>query len=72
MEECYEIIEAIDEKDYEGLCEELGDMLLHVVFHSQIAKENEYFEIWDVVDGIANKMIIRHPHVFGGAKAKNS
>lgn len=70
LEECYEIIEAIDEKDYEGLCEELGDMLLHVVFHSQIAKENEYFEIWDVVDGIVNKMIIRHPHVFGGAKAK--
>ncbi|WP_103896025.1 nucleoside triphosphate pyrophosphohydrolase [Caloramator fervidus] len=72
IEECYEIIESIDKKDYDGLCEELGDVLLHVVFHSQIAKENEYFDIWDVTDGIVRKMIKRHPHVFGDKRIQTA
>ena len=72
LEECYEIIEAIENKDYDALCEELGDLLLQIVFHSQIAKENEYFDISDVVDGIVKKMIRRHPHVFEDKKAETA
>ncbi|KRQ86683.1 Nucleoside triphosphate pyrophosphohydrolase [Caloramator mitchellensis] len=72
LEECYEIIDAIEGKDYDALCEELGDLLLQIVFHSQIAKENEYFDINDVVDGIVKKMVRRHPHVFGDKKAETA
>ncbi|MEO2069099.1 MAG: nucleoside triphosphate pyrophosphohydrolase [Desulfurobacteriaceae bacterium] len=65
IEETYETIDAIRDKNYENLKEELGDLLLQIVFHSQIAKENKAFSIEDVVDGIAKKLISRHPHVFG-------
>lgn len=65
IEECYEVLEAIDENDMEKLCEELGDVLLQVVFHARIAKERNIFDVYDVTDGITNKMISRHPHIFG-------
>lgn len=65
LEESDEVIQAIDKNDKENLCEELGDILLQVMLHSQIAKENGDFTIADVVDGICEKMIRRHPHVFG-------
>ena len=65
VEECYEVLEAIDEKDDDMLIEELGDVLLQVVFHAKIGKEQGYFNINDVIAGICNKMIHRHPHVFG-------
>lgn len=68
IEECYEVIEAIDEDDDEKLVEELGDLLLQVVFHAQIGKEDGYFNVNDVVSGITNKMIERHPHIFGDVK----
>jgi len=68
LEEAYEVVDAIDKKDVPNLKEELGDVLLQIVFHGQIAKEDENFTIGDVVDGIVRKMIYRHPHVFGTEK----
>ncbi|MCX7696004.1 MAG: nucleoside triphosphate pyrophosphohydrolase [Caloramator sp.] len=64
LEEAYEVLDAIDKDDMDELCEELGDVLLQIVFHSQIAKEFGEFNIYDVVNGICQKMIKRHPHVF--------
>jgi tetrapyrrole methylase family protein/MazG family protein len=68
IEETYEVIEAIDEKDPVKMKEELGDLLLQVVFHAQIAKDRGEFDINDVIDKISDKMVSRHPHVFGDAK----
>jgi tetrapyrrole methylase family protein/MazG family protein len=68
IEESYEVIEAIDEKDPAKLKEELGDLLMQVVFHSQVAKDNGDFDINDVIEKISAKMVSRHPHVFGDAK----
>ena len=64
-EEAGEVLQAIDSKDMENLCEELGDVLLQVVLHAQIAREEGIFTLEDVVQGISEKMIRRHPHVFG-------
>jgi tetrapyrrole methylase family protein/MazG family protein len=69
IEETYEVLEAIDLKDREKLKEELGDLLLQIVFHAQIAAEDEVFDINDVISGICRKMVLRHTHVFGNAKA---
>lgn len=69
IEETYEVLEAIDLKDKDKLCEELGDLLLQVLFHAQIAKEEGRFDINDVITGICRKMVLRHTHVFGDAKA---
>ncbi len=68
IEETYEVIEAIDEKDPAKMKEELGDLLLQVVFHAQITKDRGEFDIYDVIDKISDKMVSRHPHVFGDAK----
>ncbi|RMD59375.1 MAG: nucleoside triphosphate pyrophosphohydrolase [Nitrospirae bacterium] len=68
VEETYEVIEAIDEGDVEKIKEELGDLLFQIVFHCQIAKERGEFDFYDVVNTITEKMINRHPHVFGGEK----
>ena len=68
-DETEEVFQAIDNKDMENLCEELGDVLLQVVLNSQIAREENLFTIDDVIDGLCRKMIRRHPHVFGDAKA---
>ena len=65
MEETAEVLEAIDSKEDALLLEELGDLLLQVVFHSQIAMEEKRFSLKDVVNGISEKLIRRHPHVFG-------
>ena len=72
LEEAYEVVEAITNKDYENLRDELGDLLLQVVFHSQIAKESNLFNFEEVVDSICVKMINRHPHVFGNADINTS
>lgn len=69
QEESGEVIEAIQKKDDETLCEELGDVLLQVLMHSQIAAEGQRFTIGDVVDMLAKKLVRRHPHVFGDQKA---
>ena len=68
IEEVSETLEAIDEDNMELLEEELGDLLLQVVFHAQIAKENGNFDIEDVARGISDKLVRRHPHVFGDEK----
>ncbi len=72
LEETYEVIEAINKNDKELLLEELGDVLLQVVFHTQIEREQGAFELNDVADGVCKKMIERHPHVFGQVKADTS
>ncbi|EOU1725153.1 MAG: nucleoside triphosphate pyrophosphohydrolase [Clostridium perfringens] len=72
LEECYEVIDAIENEDEDALIEELGDVLLQVVFHASIGKEDGYFDIMDVIGGISNKMINRHPHVFGNEEANTS
>lgn len=68
LEEAYEALEAIDAGDLDRLREELGDLLLQVVFHSQIAAEEGRFTVWDVVAGLHDKLVRRHPHVFGDAR----
>lgn len=72
IEETYEVIEAIDNKDSELLKEELGDVLLQVVFHSEMSAEENEFDINDVINGVCKKLVERHPHVFGDVKADNS
>ena len=66
------MIDAIENEDEDALIEELGDVLLQVVFHASIGKEDGYFDIMDVIGGISNKMINRHPHVFGNEEANTS
>lgn len=65
IEETYEVIEAINKNDKDLLCEELGDLLMQVVFHAQMEKEEGSFEFNNITDGICKKLIERHPHVFG-------
>ncbi|MCF6270638.1 MAG: nucleoside triphosphate pyrophosphohydrolase [Melioribacteraceae bacterium] len=72
LEEAYEVVEAIDEKDYAELKVELGDLLLHIVFHSVIAEDMKNFNIDNVIDSICEKLIRRHPHIFGDISVKNN
>lgn len=72
IEEAYEVLEAIDEEDPGKLCDELGDLLLQVIFHAQIAKENDLFDFGDVTHGVSAKMINRHRHVFGEEEAETA
>ncbi len=72
IEEAYEVVQAIDEKNYEELRKELGDLLLHVVFHSLIAETEKKFTLDEVIEGIKEKMIRRHPHVFGNVEVENT
>src|SRR3972149_618503 len=72
IEEAYEVVEAIDKKDYTDLKNELGDLLLHVVFHTVIAEESNHFKIDDVIDSIREKLIRRHPHVFGNKQVSGA
>ena len=72
LEETHEAIEAINRNDMKLLCEELGDILLQIVFHAQIEQENNRFDFHDVVDGICKKLIVRHPHVFADVDVENS
>ncbi len=72
IEEAYEVADAVDRHDYAGLCDELGDLLLQVVFHARMAEEAGHFRFDDVVAAICNKMVTRHPHVFAEAKADSA
>lgn len=71
LEEAYEVVEAIDSGDETDICEELGDLLLQIVFHARIGKEKNSFTIEDVIEGISSKLIRRHPHVFADVEAKD-
>lgn len=72
IEETYELTDAIIENDMEGVKKELGDILLHIVFYSKIASETNLFDINDVIEGICEKLIFRHPHVFGNTKVEGA
>ena len=72
IEETYEVIEAIDQDDLEHMKEELGDVLLQVVFHTEMEREKGNFDMDDVADGICKKLIYRHPHIFGDVKVSSS
>lgn len=72
VEEAYEVLDALDTDDPEELKEELGDLLFQIVFHSQIARERREFELADVIDRCHEKMVRRHPHIFGDADLKTS
>jgi ATP diphosphatase len=72
IEEAYEVEEAILNKDYVSLKEELGDLLLQVVYHSQLASEEDIFSFQDVADVVSQKMIDRHPHVFGSSEERDA
>jgi len=72
LSECYEVLEALDEGDSEKLRNELGDLLMQIVLHTQIATEAGEFELGDVIESISAKLIHRHPHVFGSKKVKDA
>ena len=72
LEECYEVLEALDEGNPDRLCHELGDLLMQVVLHTQIATEAGEFELGDVINSINAKLIHRHPHIFGSLKVKDA
>lgn len=72
IEETYEVVEAIDANDSKMLCEELGDLLLQVVFHTRMSEEAGEFSIDDVANGICKKLILRHPHIFGNVVVNNT
>jgi MazG family protein len=72
LEETYEVLDAIDARDWDGLADELGDLLLQPVFQAQIAAEGGRFSIGDALDAINEKLVRRHPHVFGSAEARTA
>src|SRR5258708_26361821 len=72
LEETYEVLEAIDDRDWDELTGELGDLLLQVLFYAEMAKEERHFTIDEVLDRLSNKLVGRHPHVFGDTKADTS
>ncbi len=72
LEECYEVLDALDEGDSGKLCEELGDLMMQIVLHTQIAREAGEFELGDVVNSINAKLIHRHPHIFGSLEVKDA
>ena len=71
IEETYELADAITEEDWKGIKEELGDLLLHVVFYSKIATEKNHFTLQEVIDGVSEKLIRRHPHIYGDVKVES-
>jgi len=71
IEETYELADAITDKNWQGIKEELGDLLLHIVFYSKIGDEQKQFTLDDVINGIAEKLIIRHPHIYGNVEVKD-
>ena len=71
LEETYELTEAISDEDWKSISEELGDLLLHIVFYTKIASEQNRFTMNEVIDGICDKLIARHPHIYGDVQVKN-
>ena len=71
LEETYELTEAITEEDWQGIKEELGDLLLHLLFYSKIGTEQGQFTLDDVINGICEKLITRHPHIYGNVEVQN-
>lgn len=72
LEETYELADAVDANDWKGIKEELGDLLLHILFYTKIGTEQQQFVLQEVIDGIAQKLITRHPHIYGDVKVENA
>lgn len=72
IEEVYELCDALSKNDVQNICKELGDVLLHIVFYAKIASEKQQFDIADVCNQLCDKLIFRHPHVFGNVEADSS
>lgn len=72
VEETFELSDAIFQKDYKDVCKELGDLMLHIVFYSKIASEQQLFDVKDVLNQLCDKLIRRHPHIYGGMKADSA
>lgn len=68
IEETYELVDSIDREDWKGISEELGDLLLHLLFYSKIGSEQNRFQLEDVINGICDKLVLRHPHIYGDVK----
>ncbi|HET9745168.1 MAG TPA: nucleoside triphosphate pyrophosphohydrolase, partial [Chitinophagaceae bacterium] len=71
IEETYELADAITDEDWNGIREELGDLLLHIVFYSKIGREQDKFTLEEVINGICEKLITRHPHIYGDVKVQD-
>ncbi|MBL7767181.1 MAG: nucleoside triphosphate pyrophosphohydrolase [Chitinophagaceae bacterium] len=71
IEETYELADAITNEDWDGLREELGDLLLHIVFYSRIASEKDHFDLEDVIEQVCNKLVNRHPHIYDSTQVEN-
>jgi len=71
IEETYELTDAISEKDWKGIKEELGDILLHIVFYAKIGSEQQQFNLSEVIEGVCDKLIRRHPHIYGDVQVNN-
>jgi len=71
IEETYELADAITESDWKGIKEELGDLLLHIVFYAKIGKEQQQFTIEEVINGVCDKLVARHPHIYGDVTVEN-
>ena len=71
IEETYELADAITEKDWGGIKEELGDLLLHIVFYAKLGAENKEFTLDEVINGVCEKLIVRHPHIYGDVIVNN-
>lgn len=71
IEETFELADAITDKDWQGIKEELGDLLLHIIFYSKIAQEEKQFSLQEVIDAICEKLIKRHPHIYGNITVKD-
>lgn len=71
IEETYELADAITEKDWKGIREELGDLLLHIVFYAKIGREQEQFNLAEMIHGICDKLVHRHPHIYGDVEVKD-
>ena len=71
IEETYELADAITDKDWQGIKEELGDLLLHIVFYAKLGTEKNEFTLQQVIDGVCEKLIVRHPHIYGDVEVAN-
>jgi MazG family protein len=71
IEETYELVDAITDNDWKGIKEELGDLLLHIVFYAKIGREEKQFQLDEVINGVCDKLVHRHPHIYGNVKVNN-
>ena len=71
IEETYELVDSIDQENWKGIGEELGDLMLHILFYSKIGSEQNRFQLEDVINGICDKLVLRHPHIYGDVQVEN-